>query len=255
MRTAKNLLNKIETWLLPYCCIVCNKLSDQTKDICTNCQHELPWVSHCCIQCGISYEHKKTNNLHCGQCTKNKPSFDFTITAFEYQDQISSLITQFKFKRELTYGRVLAELLATIITQKYIEAPESSTIHTSNTVKSLYNLPEVIVPAPLHWWRQTSRGFNQASIIAKILSKQLSIPINNQLIKRKKLTKPQKSLKLKQRKQNVHGAFALKKKLDYQHIALVDDVMTTGNTVNSIAKLLKQHGVKTVTVWALARTN
>lgn len=255
MRTAKNLLNKIETWLLPYCCIVCNKLSDQKKDICTNCQHDLPWVSHCCMQCGISYEHKKTNNFHCGQCIKNKPSFDFTITAFEYQDQISSLITQFKFKHQLTYGRVLAELLASTITQKYIETPASGPIHTIKTHEHPYTLPEVIIPVPLHWWRQTTRGFNQASVIAKILSKQLGIPTNNQLIKRKKLTQPQKSLKLKQRKQNVRGAFALKKQLNYQHIALVDDVMTTGNTVNTMAKLLKKNGAKTVTVWALARTN
>ena len=254
MTKLSKLFNTLENWLLPYCCILCSKLSDQSYDLCQSCEQELAWVNNTCLQCGITLEHDVINT-RCGQCHACLPSFNFTTTAFDYIDQAALLITQFKFKHQLVYGRVLSELLAKKILAQY----------SLNTLEQA-QLPEIIIPMPLHWWRHTLRGYNQSAIIAKILGKNLSIPVVQNIIKRHKFTKPQRLLNLKARKQNMRGAFKLKKtsktlnkksskQLNYQHIAIVDDVMTTGNTVNTVAKLLKQHGVKTVTVWVLARAN
>lgn len=250
-KISKNLLSHVERWLLPYACISCNKLSDQTKDLCTSCEKKLPWVKHSCIQCGISFKHNALTSTDkiCGQCQNTPPKFDFTVTAFEYQEQATILITQFKFKHQLAYGRVLSELLSEQIAKKI------SNLH-------LDSLPEAIIPVPLHWWKHSLRGYNQSAIIAKILSKKLSIPLDIRLVKRKKFTKSQRLLNTRARKQNIKNAFAVihseknqQKLASYRHLAIVDDVVTTGSTVNQLANLLKKHGVKTISVWALARAN
>lgn len=115
-------------------------------------------------------------------------------------------------------------------------------------------MPECIIPVPLHQQRLRERGFNQALELSRIISKQLNIPLNYSLCHRDKATPFQSGLSAKQRKQNLKNAFKVAKNHSYQHVAIFDDVVTTGTTVNELARQLKQSGVRTIEVWAIART-
>ncbi|WP_334108482.1 ComF family protein [Methylobacillus sp.] len=115
-------------------------------------------------------------------------------------------------------------------------------------------LPDCIIPMPLHPQRIKERGFNQSVEIARIVSKQLSMPVNLHACKRVKPTPPQASLPYKQRIRNMHGAFACTADLQGKRIVLLDDVMTTGASLNALAKTVKDAGASHVECWVIART-
>lgn len=119
------------------------------------------------------------------------------------------------------------------------------------TLKSQEINIDQIVPVPLHPKRQRERGYNQSLLIAKILSDQMNIPINLSCYRQKETT-VQSLTKLKHRKKNVKDAFATDTNFQGQTIAIVDDVITSGATVNELAKLLRKNGAKRIEVWALA---
>ena len=113
--------------------------------------------------------------------------------------------------------------------------------------------PECLVPTPLHSSRQRSRGFNQAREIARVLAHHLSLPVDDNLVRRDKATAHQYDLRPEQRVKNVMSAFSINKTNSYNNIAIVDDVLTTGATAHELALLLKRHGCDRVQVWCLAR--
>ncbi len=113
--------------------------------------------------------------------------------------------------------------------------------------------PEAIIPVPLHWWRQWWRGFNQAEEIALALSELTGIPCNNTLLRRVRATPQQTKLSAGQRRRNLRGAFQIRPHA-YQHVALLDDVVTTGATAGHLTRLLHESGVTKVEVWAVCRT-
>jgi ComF family protein len=120
-------------------------------------------------------------------------------------------------------------------------------------------LPKMLVPVPLHRSRLRERGFNQAAAIARYAGRMLEIPSARRLVKRVRNTPSQTSLDMAQRHQNVRGAFevsgerSLRRLLDAGHVAIVDDVVTTGSTVNELRAALYAAGVRQVDVWAVAR--
>lgn len=115
------------------------------------------------------------------------------------------------------------------------------------------DLPDCLVPVPLHSSRRRSRGFNQAGEIARALARRLHLPVDDRLAQRHKATRQQFELRPEQRISNVDGAFSLTKSISYDRIAIVDDILTTGATANELARLLKRHGADCVQVWCLAR--
>lgn len=117
--------------------------------------------------------------------------------------------------------------------------------------------PEIMLPVPLHNKRLRERGYDQALLISKALKKQLHgthMEINDQLIKRTVNSVPQQSLDSTARQKNIRNAFTLRGKPEWEHVALIDDVVTTGATVNEITGILKGNGVKRVDIWCIART-
>ncbi|GGN79483.1 hypothetical protein GCM10009193_23470 [Shewanella aestuarii] len=158
------------------------------------------------------------------------------------------MVSAIKYHRQMAALNVLSQQLAYRIQQL--------------VNYGLIDLPQVIIPVPLHANRLGQRGFNQAWLIAKQLSELLDIPMDDQFIFRCQDTSPQAGLDGKQRRDNCHQAFALKAQQQYfnakgsiaryQHVALVDDVVTTGTTINEIALLLKQHQIASQ-AWCLAR--
>jgi ComF family protein len=229
----KSWLNQIQNCLLPPTCILCDNQGFDRKDICVPCFQLLAKNTTSCHQCG-RYLEKSSVNTVCGECLKNPPAFAHTIAPFIYQDAISYLIKGLKFNNQYKNARLLGMLFAE-------QLPENT------------ELPQCIIPVPLHKNRYQERGFNQSLEIARSAAKQLKIPLDLNSCIRHRDTPHQVSLPAKHRHQNIKDAFSIAKPIHYSHVAVFDDVMTTGSTVQEMAKVLKKAGVKKVDVWVCAR--
>lgn len=224
-------------WLFPPICCFCNHLADTEQDLCSTCNTLLPWIKDVCYRCGLSIE---TGNaaIYCEKCLTHPPKFDRLCALFKYEPPVTQLVTGLKFKAKLAYGRLLGELL-------------------SKQVKKIWYkkevLPEALLPVPLHKTRLRKRGFNQALELLWPIKKELSIPILIDSCLRIRPTFSQSLLNKTKRQRNMKKAFQLVKSLPFEHIALVDDVVTTASTVNVLAELLKENGVKIVDVWCVCR--
>lgn len=227
------MINKV----LPHHCLLCNKISHLDKDLCQTCWLTLPWSLSACHQCGRALEIAHTEPLCCGECLKHPPHYDTTITPLLYQDTIIPLITKLKFYNNLSAARLLGELIT-----------ERALANTPTTA-----LPTLLIPVPLHPKRLRHRGYNQAILIAKHIAKLTQIPMNHTLCQRVRHTPPQSKTSALTRRSNIVGAFKMKKSCLAKHVALIDDVMTTGATVDGLSHLLKQHGVEKISIWCAAR--
>lgn len=229
-----NWLNIIQDYLLPPTCLLCGNAGERKRDLCQPCHAQLPRNRQACYQCGIRLELSSAAPMLCGSCLSQRPAFDETYAAFAYNDALRYLVTGLKFGSHYKNARLLGQLLAEHLQQSA-------------------QMPELILPVPLHKKRYRQRGFNQAIEIARILSKELQIPLDLSSCKRLHETPQQSLLTAKQRRKNMKNAFAVVKPISVRHIAIVDDVMTTGSTAQELAKVLKKAGVAKVDVWVCAR--
>ena len=230
----KRFFKQCLTTLLPYHCILCDAVSDSSLDLCKDCQADLPFIKHGCQYCNIPLA---AESLICGTCLKHPPLYYKLLAAFCYQHPLNYLIAAIKFHNRLNYTQVLGYLLA------------------KNVQSRLEHYPKLIIPVPLHKKRLAARGYNQALEIARPVSKLLHIPIDYQSCSRIKATAAQTDLKHKQRARNVKNAFHICQDFEAKHVAIIDDVVTTGSTVNELSKILKAYGVEHVDVWCCARTH
>lgn len=231
-KVIKNILKKISNIILPPVCILCSQKTYRKIDLCHACENDLECIKNPCVICG---NHLPENTNICGQCLKRQPAFDETTAPLSYEMPTTKLITGLKFHHHLINAKILGALL-----NKYLTQAEN---------------PDVIIPVPLHKKRLRHRGFNQAIEIAKPISKALNIPIDRFSCRRIRNTESQTLIKAKLRRKNVKNAFRINPNFKACHVAIVDDVLTTGNTVNELASALKKAGVKKVSVWSSARTN
>ena len=208
--------------------------SARAQDLCQGCYEDLPWLTSGCARCGRPLPHSAPQ---CGACIAAEPLYDRTVAVFEYQSPVSELIGRLKFGGELTCMRVLGELLFEKISAVYQED----------------TWPEVVVPMPLHRRRLRERGFNQAYQIAKPLKRHVPMLLNWAV--RVRATHAQAELSGVQRRLNVKNAFAVRFARTLTHVAVVDDVMTTGHTVSALSRCLKAQGVERIDVWCLARAS
>jgi len=170
----------------------------------------------------------------CGECQRRPPPLDAAWAPFRYAWPLDRLESRYKFGRDLAAGRVLSTLWQ-------IEPRTGA-------------LPELVLPVPLHRGRLRQRGYNQALELAKPLAKAFGIPMQCDLLQRQRATPPQTELDAVTRRRNMRGAFALRTDMALPvHVAILDDVMTTGATVAECSRVLKRAGVQRVDVWALAR--
>ena len=235
-------LNTLVELLLPRHCVLCNARSEH--NLCQGCYTDLPVIRDACFRCAIPLGSLQTNaNMEvnqsalCGQCIKRPPAFDHTVAALEYQFPVNVLVRRFKFKRSLACGVVLSDRLSKSVESAY---PDHE------------NLPECLVPVPLHPLRQFRRVYNQAELIAIDIGKRLGIPVRSQLLRRTSRTRSQPGLTATERRKNLKDAISARK-VGSSHVALVDDVMTTGATVSECASALKKAGARHVSVWVAAR--
>jgi ComF family protein len=174
-------------------------------------------------------------NEICGSCLKKPPAFTRTLAALRYTFPADALIHALKYQTHLAIAPVLADLFIA-----RLETAES--------------LPDVIVPMPLHPIRLRERGFNQAMEISRRIAKQTGIALLPDGCSRIKHTLPQTGLPWKERQKNIRRAFSCKIDVSGKHVAIVDDVMTTGATLNELAQVLRRRGATEISNWVIART-
>ena len=224
-------VRRLQFAVFPPRCLLCGARGDADRDLCSGCAADLPRNRVCCARCALPL---KTAAALCGECIKREPPFTTTFAPFEYAHPLDLLLVRLKFARNLAAGRVLARLA--------LEAFAENKVPT----------PQAIVPVPLHRDRLRERGYNQALELARPISGALGVPVREILV-RQRATAAQSDLDAAARRRNVRGAFDVAIDELPAHVALVDDVMTTGTTIRECARVLRLAGVERVDVWVLAR--
>lgn len=201
------------------------------RPLCPGCLNDLPWHRQPqCPQCALP----TPDGQLCGACLKHPPAFDRTHAALAYAFPLDQMIPRLKYHGQLAIAPVLGECLA----EAAAAAPR----------------PDRLLAMPLHAARIRERGFNHATEIARTVASQLGLPLDLESARRIRDTPPQMGLKHDARRRNVRGAFMCSGGVQGKRIALIDDVMTTGTSLDELAKTLKQAGAREVEVWVVART-
>lgn len=226
----------IQSWLFQPVCLLCRANGEADQDLCTGCHADLPRNSIACQRCALPLAAHPKATLICGQCQSHPPPFNRTFAPFLYQSPLDFLIQDLKFHGHLAAARLLGGLLSEVLERQ--GGP----------------LPECIIPVPLHPTRLRERGFNQALELARPVARRLGIPILADGVKRIRLTPAQSQLDLNARRENLRGAFFLSRAIQARHVAIFDDVITTGTTASELALTLQRAGIEKIEVWACART-
>lgn len=201
--------------------------------ICEGCLEGLPWNLNPCARCAAPLP-EESDGL-CGGCLKRAPPWSAAFAPLRYDEPLDRLIKRFKFNAGLSDGRLLTRLFIDALVERD-EPP-----------------PALILPVPLHRSRLRERGFNQSRELARPIAEALGVALADELCRRIRPTAVQSHLPAKERRANVRGAFALGGELPAKHIAVVDDVLTTGHTAAEITRLLRDAGAERVEIWTLAR--
>lgn len=228
------LLHSLSNLFFPPQCFSCNKRIDRDLVLCEKCTVELYHIKeNSCIFCNRETQ----EGFICEECKQEYP-FDEVVSAYTFNLPLQRMIHHFKYNEFKKIGTFLGYKLAEII-----------------STYSFISDTDYIIPVPLHKTKKRFRGFNQSEIIAKALSMKLNIPILKNVLKRKKFTQTQTKLKKHEREKNVANAFQVKNFgiIKNKSLLLVDDVLTTGSTMKSIALLLKENLAKHIYVCTLAR--
>ena len=235
MFTIEQILNNA----LQISCLLCRGATSFGQPLCQLCLDACPDNQQACQRCGLPMT--VSNLLMCGQCLGQPPVFQHCYSAFQYLFPVNHIIHRIKYSRQLALIKPLTASLAEVLRERYHLLP----------------WPEAIIPVPLHKKRLRQRGYNQALLLAKALNRLLQdkgMVLDRRLVKRIRATEAQQQLKANQRRINIQGAFACHKAITYRHVAIVDDVVTTGETVSELSRVLLKQGVKTIDVWCLAKT-
>ncbi len=225
-------------FLLPHHCLLCQHISDRA--LCKDCEQSLAWLQDTCPKCSYPIDKQTISEpTPCPACFKNKFYFTRTIALFHYEEPISSFIKELKFNGQLAVATWLGQILSEHVEKIY-----------SNEL-----LPQLIIPMPLHVKRLRQRGYNQALEIARIVSKCLDITLQPNVCRRIRHTRPQAQLSALQREKNIQQAFEIRGAINVGvgHVAIIDDVMTTGSTCNVLSQLLYEQGIKQIDIWCCAR--
>lgn len=211
-------------------CMLCGRMSRDGL-WCAPCDRTLPYLEapHCPI-CARPTLLGET----CGQCLKNPPLFTRTTAVFDYRFPLDKLIQAMKYGEQLALAQAFAERLAHRIDRS--------------------GLPDCIIPMPLHPNRLRERGFNQSHLLAAGAARKLGIKLLPDACRRVRDTPPQSALPWQARKKNMQQAFCCEMDLTGRHVALVDDVLTTGASLNALAEAVRKSGAMTISTWVVART-
>ena len=231
---------KVDGWgarigrlLYPARCPICREVADEASGLCAACAARLPWLRAACDRCGLPLADTHPARRVCGNCLQRAPPLRFVQASFLYGFPLDRLLPRFKFHRDLACGRLLSQWMLPACAA----APR----------------PHALLPVPLHAARLRERGYDQALELARPLARALDLPLRAELV-RIRATAAQSSLDAGARRRNLHGAFVVDARRPLpEHVALVDDVMTTGATLHAAARALHRAGVARVDAWVCAR--
>ena len=218
---------KILKWIYPETFVFCGKVCRQ--GICESCRKEVFYVGEpCCKKCGkpIRYEEQE----YCHDCQGREVSFEQGRSIWLHKGLVKQSVYQFKYHNKRAYSKVYAR--------------EMSRLYGALLQK--WN-PDVLIPVPLHRKRRRVRGYNQADVLAKEIGRSLNLPVAYNIVKRHRYTNPQKELNKRQRNHNLKDAFCVKNlPEEVKKVVIIDDIYTTGSTIDAIAEKLKEKGVQKV---------
>ena len=232
---------KVNEWLdtlIPRQCVLCG-LESGAGNTCVGCQQDLPWILQGCGRCGGPLPPDCGSNL-CGRCTVAITTADQVASALVYEYPVDRLIAAAKFHGRLEIACALGELLGIWLRRHHTEAH--------------FDMPDVIIPVPLHRRRLASRGFNQALEIANPVGRMLGLTVERRACQRVRDTVAQTTLTGRTRRRNVRGAFRANAQVAGLCVAMVDDVLTTGSTLAALGAALRAAGARSVQAWSVARS-
>jgi len=221
----------LSTLLFPPRCLVCGEPGHAQRDLCPACTAALPWMAAACRRCALPLPPGEPADALCGACQRLRSPLESVQAAFVYAAPVDGLLRRFKFHRDLAAGRLLAQLAGDRL--------------------AAVERPQALVPVPLHLSRLRQRGYDQALELARPLARTLRLPLMDGL-HRVRATTAQSELNAAARHRNLRAAFIARGPLP-AHVALVDDVMTTGATLHAAAGALRRAGVARVDAWVCAR--
>lgn len=254
--------------LLPPGCLVCEAPGAGGQDLCADCLEALPWNGPACPRCALplplALPLQPTRavaavelrdalpptlaapaHAACRRCRRRPPPLDAAVAALAYRFPVDRLLPRFKFHGDLAAGRLLAGLMADALAAGNGSGNGGRVMPGARV--------QAVVPVPLHPARLRQRGYDQALELARPVAAALGLPLQADALRRVRATEAQTTLGAAARRGNVRGAFvACPGKLP-RHVALLDDVMTTGATLAECASALRRAGVVRVEAWVLAR--
>ncbi|KTD66108.1 ComF family protein [Legionella spiritensis] len=217
---------------IPAVCLLCGSYHRGCYAVCRTCEGLLTRIDHPCRYCGLPLIDESF--AVCGHCVKQRPAFDKVLTAYRFEGALRTLLHDYKYGQTLAIRTFLAKLMLDALPRQPYK-------------------PDCLIPVPLHLKRLRQRGFNQAVELAKLLAGQLNIPCYRTLCRKTINTPAQVGLSSQQRRKNLRHSFTIGPH-NFQHVTLVDDLLTTGSTASELARQFKKQGVRRVDVWCCART-
>lgn len=216
-------------------CVACLS-SSARHGLCDGCRGDLPVNRWHCHRCALPLAFNGPQT-ECGECLRWPSAINRSLAPWRYQYPINAMISRYKDHGQRTWARPLLAGLTEHVRDRLTGEDQ----------------PDLLVPAPMHWQRRWSRGFNQAQDIAEYLGKGLGIPVAPALVRRRKKVGAQRGLDRQQRLANLAGVFEVTGPVP-PRVAIIDDVITTGATVRVMAEALRASGARHIEAWALART-
>ncbi len=225
-------INEFVNYLFaPGLCLACGCELDNAESLCDCCGEQLRRVPNPCLHCG---QPNPVSGRICPACMLNPPRWQRLIAPLQYRGLTRDYLKQLKYSEAL-------HLAKTLCRQCFEPFRHSSP------------KPELLLPVPLHRERLLERGYNQADEIAILWAREFGIRLERKALSRRRSTPSQSGLSAQQRVHNVRAAFDYRPAGEFRHVAIVDDIVTTGSTAAEITKTLHRAGVEYVEVWALAR--
>lgn len=226
-------------FVLPPRCLACGTQTGTTGGLCTDCWRQTDFIAAPqCDGCGYPFELDFGSGALCGACLSNPPHYDRARAAVAYDDRMASMIIRFKHSDRADLAPGMAAWMR-------------------RAGAELLDDADILIPVPLHRSRLFDRRYNQSALLAKRLSDWAEIPWRTDLVERHRKTPSQGHMSASARRRNVEGAFSVPKgkkpALSGARVLLIDDVMTTGATINALARRLKRDGARSVDALTFAR--
>ena len=233
--------------IIPGICLLCRRRSRRDVDLCPECEAAIERNEQACPVCAEPSPPGSTAGEICGSCIVAPPPWAVTVAPFTYSPPLSRVVEGLKSGNGLREARILGGILAPAIRARYRDD----------------GLPDALIAMPLTRRRRRQRGYNQAELLASVISREIDRPVLKGALVRTRHAPPQRTLPRSARLRNVRGAFDVRRTLRRRvfateampkRVALVDDVTTTGATVRAASETLRAAGVEEVHVWVAAKT-